>query len=52
MQIFNAVGQLIYENQLLSNHTEIDSSNFRSGLYIVVLETEKGKTNYRLVKGR
>lgn len=47
--IYNAVGKLVFEGQMLSKEIEIDSRDFLSGVHIVVLERGKEKTSYRLV---
>ncbi len=49
VSIYNSIGKLVYQNELLTEYTEIDSSGFRSGLHIVVLETDDSKASYQLM---
>jgi hypothetical protein len=39
-QLFNAMGQLVATNTISTNQTNVDLSNFSSGIYIVKVQRQ------------
>ena len=51
LQLMNALGQIIYENQLNGNQlaTTIDVSHLPAGLYWIMMKTERNVSKQKLV---
>ena len=50
VEIYNAVGQLVYSNASLSNEGEINFSDFAKGLYVVKVTAESKVFTKKIVK--
>lgn len=50
LRIYDVVGNVVLEKKLDNNKTEIDVSEFPSGVYVVEVKTEKGVAVKKFVK--
>ena len=50
ISIYNLSGKLIYTEKIYDNIAKINFSNFKQGIYIVSVKTEKEVRTYKLVK--
>ena len=50
MEILNIEGQIILQQQIVQGKTNIDISDFSSGVYIIRARTEKGITTKKFIK--
>jgi hypothetical protein len=51
-QLFDAGGKLLIENKQIDNGTStFDLSKFPKGIYILVIQTNDGKIEYKIIKG-
>lgn len=50
VKIYNQLGQLVFGKEINQNTTQLDLSNLNSGIYNVLIETEKGTFNHKIVK--
>jgi len=49
IEIYNAFGEKIYQQNLLSDNSEIDLSNQSKGIYFLQLKTEQGSTTRKII---
>lgn len=50
-KIYSSTGQLLINSELTNSNTTVDISNFSPGLYLIVLQNNKGIFSRELVKG-
>ena len=50
--IINAMGQVVYESNAAGNETQLDLSQFGSGLYLIRIATSKGMSTRLVQVGR
>ncbi|MFV0502305.1 MAG: T9SS type A sorting domain-containing protein [Bacteroidales bacterium] len=50
IEIFNSLGQRIYQEKINSNEKVIDISSFTNGVYILGVNTEKGVIRKKIIK--
>ena len=50
LKITNILGQAIFQNSFNSKFTQINTSDFPSGIYIVTLESEGKKETFKIIK--
>ena len=49
-EIYSILGQKLYSSVLNDENTNIDFSNFQSGIYLVLLTSESGTKTYKVIK--
>jgi hypothetical protein len=50
IKVYNQLGQMVFGKQINNNNIQLDLSNINSGIYNVMIETEKGTFNHKIVK--
>ncbi|MES2865066.1 MAG: T9SS type A sorting domain-containing protein [Bacteroidota bacterium] len=50
IKIYNQLGQMVFGKEINNNTTQLDLSVINSGIYNVLIETEKGLVNHKIVK--
>jgi len=50
IKVYNQLGQMIFGKEINNNTTQLDLSVINSGIYNVLIETEKGTVNHKIVK--
>ena len=50
MKIFNTLGQLVFESELINGRNTIEIQGLRDGLYLVRMIGDRGSTTTRLIK--
>jgi hypothetical protein len=50
IKVYNQLGQMVFGKEINNNNTQLELSNINSGIYNVLIETEKGTFNHKIVK--
>ena len=50
IKVYNQLGQMVFGKVINNNTTQLDLSVINSGIYNVLIETEKGPVNHKIVK--
>lgn len=50
IKVYNQLGQMVFGKEINNNSTQLDLSVINSGIYNVLIETEKGTINHKIVK--
>ena len=48
--IFNTMGQVVYDNEVVSDKETIDMTNYQGGMYLLRITTENGVMTERVVR--
>ena len=48
--VYNYLGELVYSNQISNQIVQVDFTPYPSGLYFVLIESEKGESSYKIIK--
>ncbi|MFH0867004.1 MAG: choice-of-anchor J domain-containing protein [Bacteroidota bacterium] len=52
VKIINAVGQIVFENNIIANTYKINTSNFEKGVYMMQIESERGVITKKVIISR
>lgn len=50
VSIFNAVGKCVLKKEKIESSTIIDTKNLSTGMYLILITTEKGSKTYKILK--
>lgn len=50
LSIYNIVGELVIQKDLINSKNEIDISNLQNGMYVIITESVKGSIQQKLIK--
>ena len=50
IEVFNSLGQKVYQNNLKAKEKTLDINSFSNGVYIIGVSTDKGYIRKKLIK--